>query len=124
MIWNNTGFAVHPMHLHGHNFYLLDAGPGDQWNGTIVHPLNPQRRDTFVIPAYSYAIIQFEADNPGTWPFHCHIAAHVAGGLYFTVLERPDEITGLKIPGIIDDTCTQYEEWQQKFVVDQIDSGV
>jgi FtsP/CotA-like multicopper oxidase with cupredoxin domain len=120
----NPGFAVHPMHMHGHNFFILAAGPGE-WDGsTIVNPLNPIRRDTLLIPAYSYTVIQFEADNPGAWPFHCHIAAHVAGGLYVTILERPDEIAKIKIPDIMAQTCEDYVEWQQHMVVDQVDSGV
>ncbi|TAQ83732.1 hypothetical protein B7494_g7952 [Chlorociboria aeruginascens] len=124
IVLRNPGFAVHPMHLHGHNFYILAAGPGE-WDGTtIVNPENPLRRDTVLIPAYSYAVIQFEADNPGTWPFHCHIAAHVAGGLYFTVLERPNDIVKLNIPDIMAQTCDDYVAWQQTVVVDQIDSGV
>ncbi|KAH8790649.1 Cupredoxin [Hyaloscypha finlandica] len=120
----NPGFAVHPMHMHGHNFFILAAGPGE-WDGsTIINPLNPIRRDTLLIPAYSYTVIQFEADNPGAWPFHCHIAAHVAGGLYVTILERPDEIAKLKIYDIMAQTCEDYVEWQQHVVVDEIDSGV
>jgi hypothetical protein len=48
----------------------------------------------------------------------------VAGGLYVTILERPDEIAKLKIPDIMAQTCEDYVEWQQHVVVDEIDSGV
>jgi hypothetical protein len=41
----NNSPAQHPMHLHGHNMYLLAEGYGS-WNGTVVNPSNPQRRDT------------------------------------------------------------------------------
>jgi hypothetical protein len=112
------------MHLHGHNFYILAAGSGT-WDGsTIVNPDNPLRRDTLLIPAASYTVIQFEADNPGTWPFHCHIAAHVAGGLYVNIFERTDEIAELDIPDIMNQTCRDYVQWQQRMTVDQVDSGV
>lgn len=39
--------ASHPMHLHGHNFWVLAEGVGD-WDGT-VNLQNPQRRDTQLI---------------------------------------------------------------------------
>jgi hypothetical protein len=125
ILLKNPGFAFHPMHLHGHNFYLLATGPGE-WDGkTIINPQNPSRRDTLVIPPMSYAVMQFEADNPGSWPLHCHIAAHVAGGLYATILERPDLIAQQNIPLIMNQTCNDYVAWQQSGeVVDQVDSGV
>ena len=37
------------MHLHGHNFQVLAEGFGD-WNGSLAHPHNPQRRDVQLIP--------------------------------------------------------------------------
>lgn len=39
----------HPMHLHGHNFQVLAEGYGD-WDGKIVNPNNPQRRDVQLMP--------------------------------------------------------------------------
>lgn len=66
---NNTPF-IHPFHMHGHNFYVHDIGDGI-WNGTMRNPENPMRRDTQIVPALGYAVIQMEADNPGVWPFHC-----------------------------------------------------
>lgn len=124
IIFNNTlGFANHPMHLHGHNFYVLSVGPGP-WDGTITNPSNPQRRDGQQIPAGYHAVVQFEADNPGAWAFHCHIASHVAAGLFVTILERPDEIAKMKIPGIMAQTCRDWAEYEGHAVIDQIDSGV
>lgn len=116
LLLRNLGFVVHPMHLHGHNFYILAAGA--EWDGsTIVNPTNPIQRDTFLLPASSYAVIQFEADNPGTWPFHCHIVAHVGGGLYVNILERPYEIAKLKIPDTIEQTCRDYMNWQRDLML-------
>ncbi|MCJ1296813.1 hypothetical protein MMC34_008380, partial [Xylographa carneopallida] len=61
--------ASHPMHLHGHNFYVLSESNGP-WDGSIVHGANPQRRDvqllqpgTTTVP--SHMVIQIDADNPG-----------------------------------------------------------
>ncbi|KAF8861398.1 hypothetical protein BDZ45DRAFT_800116 [Acephala macrosclerotiorum] len=124
IVISNPGPAAHPMHLHGHNFYVLNVGTGT-WDGTtIVNPNNPQRRDTQIVPAGGYLVIQFEADNPGAWPLHCHIAWHVSAGLYVTVLERPDEITREQVPSIMAQTCRDWSAFTGEYVVDQIDSGL
>ena len=91
------------MHLHGHNFWVVAEGVGE-WNGTVYSD-TPQRRDTqLLLPGTAtepgYLVIQFTADNPGVWPFHCHIAWHVSGGLYMNVLERPADITETVIPSV------------------------
>jgi FtsP/CotA-like multicopper oxidase with cupredoxin domain len=57
----------HPMHLHGHTFALPSAG------GT--------RKDTVnILPGQKLAI-DFDADNPGAWMFHCHNAYHFEAGM-------------------------------------------
>lgn len=61
------------MHLHGHNFWVLDVGFGE-WNGDVVNPLNPQRRDTQLMPAGSpdqpsYLVLEWVTDNPGVWVY-------------------------------------------------------
>jgi hypothetical protein len=66
--------AVHPVHLHGHDFYVLGKGTG-VWNGdkSSLQFVNPPRRDTSVLPAGGYLVLAFPADNPGVWLMHCHI---------------------------------------------------
>ncbi|KAK7734370.1 hypothetical protein SLS57_000064 [Botryosphaeria dothidea] len=120
--------APHPMHLHGHNFWVLADGVGT-WDGTIANPNNPQRRDVHILqPAQGstpgYMVVQIELDNPGLWPFHCHIAWHVSAGLYLNVLERPDDIKNLQIPGSIGDQCKSWGDYTATHSVDQIDSGL
>ena len=36
--------------------------------------------------------VAFEADNPGLWMFHCHIANHAARGMT-TMVDYPDLAT-------------------------------
>ena len=92
------------MHLHGHNPWIVAEGVGT-WDGT-VNSINPQRRDTQMLqPAASedqpgYLVLEFNADNPGVWPLHCHIAWHVSQGLYVNIMERPDDITETEIPDV------------------------
>jgi multicopper oxidase len=70
---NPTGMD-HPFHLHGHSFYVL--GKPDALN------LNdPSLRDTVNVPTRSDLVIQWVADNPGRWFFHCHIEWHLATGM-------------------------------------------
>ncbi|AYJ50612.1 multicopper oxidase family protein [Rhodococcus sp. P1Y] len=64
---NNTSTMWHPMHTHGHTFAVPDYGG--------------LRRDTVnVLPGSSLAI-EFDADNPGEWMFHCHNAYHFEAGM-------------------------------------------
>jgi FtsP/CotA-like multicopper oxidase with cupredoxin domain len=71
MMHNMTGMA-HPMHLHGHYFRVV--GIDDmRFKGAI--------RDTVLVPPGSMVTIQFDADNPGTWAFHCHHLYHMNAGM-------------------------------------------
>lgn len=103
--------------------FVENVGTGT-WDGTVVNPSNPQRRDVQIVPAGGFLVLQITADNPGAWPLHCHIAWHVSGGLYVTVLERPDDIAKLQIPSIMAQTCRDWATFTGKEVVDQIDSGL
>lgn len=63
----NTSTMWHPMHTHGHTFAVPDYGG--------------LRRDTVnVLPGTELAI-EFDADNPGEWMFHCHNAYHFEAGM-------------------------------------------
>jgi len=81
IILTSVGFpASHPMHMHGHNMQILAEGVGT-WNGTIVNPSNPQRRDTQLVRPNGYLVVQFDLDNPGMWMFHCHVVWHISEGM-------------------------------------------
>ena len=76
----NAGHMPHPIHLHGHSFRIVatDGNPvpqGMEWT-----------KDTVLIgPAERYDL-EFDANNPGVWMFHCHIEHHMANGM-MTVLQ-------------------------------------
>ena len=125
IIVNNPTPAAHPMHLHGHNMQILHVGSGD-WDGvSIINPGNPQRRDVQLVPPQGHIAWQITADNPGVWPFHCHIAWHVSGGLYANILERPTDIAKDKpIPMVMQETCEQWTAYTNANVPDEIDSGL
>ena len=124
IVIENLTPVAHPMHLHGHNMYVLSEGLGS-WDGSIVNPSNPTRRDVQILQPKGYIAIQFDSDNPGVWPLHCHIAWHVSGGLYVNILERPDDIPAfVQIPQACNDLCTSWDAWTSSNVVDEIDSGL
>lgn len=66
---------------------------------------NPLRRDTLVIPEWSYAVIRVKLDNPGVWPIHCHIGWHLAAGKMAVVTVRPDSIKVQDIPNDWREMC-------------------
>ena len=37
-------------------------------------------------------MVRFKADNPGVWPFHCHITWHFVMGMQVIFIESPDKI--------------------------------
>jgi len=122
-IFNNHSPAAHPMHLHGHNFFVLNAGLGT-WDGSIVNPENPQRRDTQQVLVGGFLVVQIDMDNPGVWPFHCHIAWHISGGLYINVMERPADIAKINIDNDVIQICRDWGTFTGTEIPDQIDSGV
>ncbi|KAF2671312.1 hypothetical protein BT63DRAFT_423525 [Microthyrium microscopicum] len=96
IIINNKDSNLHPWHLHGHNFQVLDRpNPyGGVYNGTYNRTVSrvPVRRDSVMLQDYSYAVLRFRADNPGVWMFHCHIELHVNSGLMSTFIEAPERL--------------------------------
>ena len=124
IIFNNLTPVPHPMHFHGHNMQILNVGVGT-WDGsTIVNPSNPQRRDAQMVPPFGYLVWQTDADNAGTWPFHCHIAWHLSGGLSVDLIENPAAVARLPIPSTQYQQCRDWSAYSGKGLAPEIDSGV
>ena len=108
-----TRTATHPIHLHGHSFYVLDIGYGSysNENGTLLAKnsdiscrgkcpapswaneptfhidTRTVRKDTVLVPAGGYVVIHFISDNPGWWFMHCHIEVHQFDGMALVMNE-------------------------------------
>ncbi|KAI9814061.1 MAG: hypothetical protein M1827_003525 [Pycnora praestabilis] len=123
IVLNNLTPTSHPWHMHGHTMSVLAQGTGT-WDGTIVNADNPQRRDVELLPAGGYLVVQWDQNNPGVWPFHCHIAWHLSGGLYANILERPADIANLPITSQTYQTCRNWATWSGSNNVNEIDSGL
>jgi len=66
----------HPVHLHGHAFYVVRSAGNSSYN--FVDPII---RDVVSIGDSSDNVtIRFFTDNPGPWFFHCHIDWHLSAG--------------------------------------------
>lgn len=50
------------------------------------------RKDTVIVPAGGYVVIQFVSNNPGYWFMHCHIEVHQFNGMALIVSEAASEI--------------------------------
>lgn len=70
IILYNNSMMRHPMHLHGHDFRVLN-GQGDYAPLKNTIDIMPMERDT----------IEFAATESGDWFFHCHILYHMMSGM-------------------------------------------
>jgi hypothetical protein len=77
-----------------------------------------------MLPSAGWLVIAFQADNPGAWLLHCHIAWHVSQGFAAQFLEREDEIATTVDLGVLDDTCAAWDEYKGKMYYKQNDSGL
>jgi len=78
---------AHPMHIHGHQFAIAAS------DGNEIHTSNRLVKNTVNVASGETYDVIFYADNPGVWPFHCHIAHHMSnnftkplGGMTTTVV--------------------------------------
>ncbi|CZR70195.1 related to laccase precursor [Phialocephala subalpina] len=124
-IIETTGAVPHPIHLHGHDFYLLGTGTGTYDSSTANITLtNPPRRDVAMLPASGFMVIAFQTDNPGTWLMHCHIGWHTSEGFDLQLVERYSEISGLIDYDTLNSTCVAWDSYVSEGDIVQDDSGV
>ncbi|XP_043721944.1 laccase-15-like [Telopea speciosissima] len=74
----------HPMHLHGHSFYVVGWGFGnfDKNKDPLRYNLiDPPFQNTALVPKKGWIAIRFRADNPGVWFMHCHLERHLTWGM-------------------------------------------
>ncbi|MDQ6905216.1 MAG: multicopper oxidase domain-containing protein [Chloroflexota bacterium] len=66
----NASNLSHSMHLHGHDFTLVSK------NGHPVPLLAQAAETTINLAPGEFDEIEFTANNPGNWIFHCHVPHH------------------------------------------------
>jgi FtsP/CotA-like multicopper oxidase with cupredoxin domain len=77
MTIRNRTMMMHPIHLHGHHFQVVNID-GASLQGAV--------RDTVLVPAHGGEVtVVFDADNPGEWMLHCHNLYHMEAGMMTTM---------------------------------------
>ena len=66
----NGSMMRHPMHLHGHDFRIIN-GQGDYAPLKNIIDIMPMETD----------VLEFNANAEGDWFFHCHILYHMMAGM-------------------------------------------
>jgi FtsP/CotA-like multicopper oxidase with cupredoxin domain len=124
-IIQNEFFASHPIHLHGHDFYVLGSEASATFSSsTVLNWENPPRRDVSMLPANGYLALAFQTNNPGAWLMHCHIAFHVGEGFGMQFVERASEIPGLMDLSHLEEECQAWDAWYATTINPQADSGL
>ena len=70
LVLTNQSMMRHPMHLHGHDFRVLNSGGAYAPLKNVID-IMPMETDT----------IEFAANQDGNWFFHCHILYHMMAGM-------------------------------------------
>ena len=75
MFVNQTPMS-HPMHLHRHEFQVVDIDD---------YRLSGAVRDTVLVTPGRRVTVAFDANNPGYWALHCHLLYHLDAGMFTTI---------------------------------------
>jgi FtsP/CotA-like multicopper oxidase with cupredoxin domain len=76
LLFINRTMMPHPMHLHGHEFQVVEVD-GTRFAGAV--------RDTVLVPPGRRVVVAFDANNPGLWAMHCHLLYHLHAGMFATL---------------------------------------
>jgi FtsP/CotA-like multicopper oxidase with cupredoxin domain len=71
----NLSMDSHPIHFHGHQFWVVGTDGGElpkeaRWPEVSVN-----------VPPGTTRTVEFVADNPGDWAFHCHKNHHAMNAM-------------------------------------------
>lgn len=116
--------VAHPIHLHGHDFYVLGAGTGIFDNTQSLKYDNPPRRDVAMLPPSGWLVLAFITDNPGAWLMHCHIAWHISLGLGAQFLEGTAELREQGVDAQWTEQCRSWDAYYADAPFKQTDSGL
>lgn len=79
----------HPMHIHGHQFLV------EKSDGNPIADNYRLLKNTILVASGETWDVLFKANNPGIWPFHCHISHHIsnnltdgAGGMFTSIVYK------------------------------------
>ena len=70
-IGNLSAMDHHSIHFHGHHWWVRET------DGGVIPESARWPEVTVLVPVGSTRTVEFIADNPGDWAFHCHMSHHV-----------------------------------------------
>lgn len=123
IVIETTLSVPHPIHLHGHDFYVMAQGSGT-YDGDVTSLASPPKRDTAMLPSDGHLVIAFKTDNPGAWLMHCHIGWHTEEGFAIQFVERYSEIKSLINYHTLKENCASWDTYESSSSVAEEDSGV
>ncbi|KAJ4761517.1 Laccase [Rhynchospora pubera] len=97
---NILGGENHPMHLHGHSFFVVGTGFGvfDKEKDPLSYNLvDPPYENTIGVPKNGWVAIRFKAANPGVWFMHCHFERHTIWGMDMVFITKNGNTTDGKM---------------------------
>ncbi|CAN1303915.1 LAC7 [Linum perenne] len=62
------------------------------------HPIHIHIRNTIGVPVGGWAVVRFQANNPGIWFMHCHLDAHLPWGLAMAFEVENGPTPGTRLP--------------------------
>ncbi|MDB6171952.1 MAG: multicopper oxidase protein [Chthoniobacteraceae bacterium] len=70
-IGNLSAMDHHPIHFHGHKWWVTET------DGGVVPETARWPETTVLVPVGTTRTVEWIANNPGDWAFHCHMTHHV-----------------------------------------------
>ena len=71
----NLSMDEHPIHIHGHNFWVTRT------DGGTIPKTASWPETTVLVPVGATRDVEFIADAPGDWAFHCHKSHHTMNAM-------------------------------------------
>lgn len=100
----NNVSEIHPWHLHGHDFWILGYGEGqfDPAESPKSYDLkSPPTRNNVATFPFGWTAVRVHLDNPGAWPFHCHVEWHFHMGMGVVFTHGIDSVRARGIPNSV-----------------------
>jgi hypothetical protein len=97
-IGNLSAMDHHPIHFHGHVWWVTET------DGGIIPEAARWSEATVLVPVGSTRTVEWIADNPGDWAFHCHMSHHVMNQM------------GHQIPNMIGVHSGDFDQRARKFL--------
>ena len=101
----NLSMDHHPVHLHGHTFYVTGTE-----GGRVKGSLDREPGNTVIVGVAQSRDVEFVAHNPGDWMLHCHLPHHMMNQMVSMVGPMHGSGPGLNVPGYPQDMWMPMDE--------------